>query len=58
MEKKKATKNVWLYEEDYDFIASKVQYGEKFADAVQRVLARVMEKEDNQLVLENIEGEK
>jgi hypothetical protein len=38
MEKKKATKNVWLYAEDYDTIAKEVKYGEKFADALERII--------------------
>ena len=38
MEKKKATKNVWLYGEDYEFVAKEVKYGEKFADAIARLL--------------------
>jgi hypothetical protein len=38
MEKKKATKNVWIYQEDYDYIATKVKYGTKFADALNKIL--------------------
>ena len=38
MEKKPATKNVWLYEEDYSAIAKEVKYGEKFADALSPIL--------------------